>query len=154
MTNRAFRVRALLDVNALIALVDITHEFHRTVVHWLERNATADGRASCPITQNGAIRILSQPAYQRGSGVLRQADAALRHVATFLDSDAHQHWPADISIADPNLFNHSNIQGHRQVTDAYLLGLAVKHGGRLVTFDQAVPLAAVHGAKARHLVVI
>jgi predicted nucleic acid-binding protein len=64
----------------------------------------------------------------------------------------HESWPDDISITDDTLFDRSFILGPNQITDVYLLGLAVKHGGRLVTFDRGLPLKAVRGAEARHLV--
>jgi predicted nucleic acid-binding protein len=66
----------------------------------------------------------------------------------------HAFWPDDLSIADPQIVNHGRLLGPNQITDAYLLALAVKNGGRLATFDRAVPLRAVHGAEARHLVVL
>jgi hypothetical protein len=66
----------------------------------------------------------------------------------------HEFWPDDISITDEALFDHSRILGPNQITDVYLLGLAVKNGGRLVTFDRGLPISAVRGAEARHLVVL
>ena len=66
----------------------------------------------------------------------------------------HAFWPDDISIADPAVFDHARILGPRQLTDVYLLALAVKNGGRLVTFDRGIPLAAVRGATPEHLVAL
>ena len=66
----------------------------------------------------------------------------------------HEFWSDSLSIADPAVFDHRRILGPDQITDVYLLGLAVKHGGRLVTFDRGIPIAAVRGAEARHLVVL
>ena len=66
----------------------------------------------------------------------------------------HEFWPDDISITDESDFRHGHILGPKQITDVYLLGLAVKNGGRLVTFDRGLPLKAVRGAEARHLVVL
>jgi predicted nucleic acid-binding protein len=66
----------------------------------------------------------------------------------------HEFWAGDISIVDRDLFDHNHILGPNQITDVYLLGLAVEHGGRLVTFDRGLPLKAVHGAEAKHLVVL
>ena len=66
----------------------------------------------------------------------------------------HVFWPDVISIADPQAFHHDRLLGTKQITDAYLLALAVTNGGRLATMDRGVPLRAVHGAEARHLAVI
>ena len=66
----------------------------------------------------------------------------------------HAFWPDDISLLDERLIERSRVLGPKQLTDIYLLALAVKHDGRLVTFDRAIPIAAVRGAQARHLVVI
>ena len=66
----------------------------------------------------------------------------------------HAFWPDDVSLADPMVFDHGGLLGPNQITDAYLLALAIKNGGRLVTLDRAVPLRAARGAEARNLVVI
>lgn len=66
----------------------------------------------------------------------------------------HAFWPDDVSLRDDDLFDFSRVQGHNQITDLYLLGLSVRHGGRLVTFDQAIGLSSVHGATARHLMLL
>lgn len=79
---------------------------------------------------------------------------ALSALAAQLEQVDHEFWPDDISIADNQLFDRNNIFGPKQITDVYLLGLAVKNGGRLVTFDRGLPLKAVRGAEARHLVVL
>jgi uncharacterized protein len=66
----------------------------------------------------------------------------------------HEFWPDDLSILDQSIVDHARIHGPKQVTDVYLLSLAVKHAARFVTFDAAVPLSAVVGAKKEHLAVI
>jgi predicted nucleic acid-binding protein len=66
----------------------------------------------------------------------------------------HEFWPDDISIADDRVFDRSCILGPNQITDAYLLGLAVKNGGRLVTFDRGIPLKAVRPAQRQNLIVL
>lgn len=66
----------------------------------------------------------------------------------------HRFWPDDISLLDAALFDHGKIHGPRQLTDLYLLALAIKHGGRLVTFDREIPLNAVRGAQRANLVVV
>lgn len=142
-------MRALLDVNVLIALLDANHVHHRVAMRWMERNADA-GWASCPITQNGCIRIMSQPGYPNAVPAASVAGRLAEAAALPL----HEFWPDDVSILAPGGIDWTRILGSRQVTDAYLLALAVKRKGRLVTFDKGVPLAAVAGAQAFRLEVI
>ncbi len=105
--------------------------------------------ASCPLVENGVIRIMSSPSYsRRGVPPLQQVRAKLREACGLLD---HAFWPDDISLRDDDRFDFNRVQGHNQITDLYLLGLAVKHGGCLVTFDQAIALSSVHGATRQHL---
>jgi predicted nucleic acid-binding protein len=81
-------------------------------------------------------------------------DGALKAMERATASDHHVFWPDDISLLDQRLIDRNHVLGPKQLTDIYLLALAVKHGGRLVTFDQAIPIAAVRGAQTHHLVVI
>lgn len=140
---------SLLDVNVLIALIDSAHKFHRTAKAWAVAN-DAFGWASCPMTQNGCVRIISQPSYERPVP-LGQAINTLQQLC---QSPRHQFWPDNISLLDAAVFDHSKIHGPRQLTDLYLLALAVKHRGCFVTFDGAIALSAVRGAKKQHLVVL
>lgn len=142
-------MRGLLDVNVLIALLDSAHVHHARARNWLQANIES-GWASCPLTQNGCIRILSQPAYP---GSHPPAAIAAR-LADATGTPWHAFWPDDRSLLDPGCVNWGRVLGSRQLTDVYLLMLAVRHGGRLVTIDRAVPLAAVIGAAVEHLVVI
>ena len=140
---------ALLDVNVLIALVDPGHKYHRTAKAWaLAKDSSA--WASCPLTQNGCIRIISQPSYPQPAPL----NQAIQTLQTLCQSPHHQFWPDDLSLLDAAAFDHSKIHGHRQLTDLYLLALAVKHQGCFVSFDAAIPLSAVKGAKKHHLVVL
>lgn len=142
-------MRSLLDVNVLIALHDRDHVHHERAATWFAGHA-GQGWASCPLTQNACLRIMSQPAYPSPQplallvGMLQQSTA----------SPVHQHWSDDICILDATRFHHAHMHGHRQLTDLYLLGLAVKNGGRLVSFDVRIPLSAVHGATKDHLLVL
>ena len=79
---------------------------------------------------------------------------AFEHLHEATEAEGHIFWPDDISLIDEQLIDRNHVLGPKQLTDIYLLALAVKHGGRLVTFDRAIPIAAVKGAQARHLVVI
>jgi len=142
-------VRALLDVNTLLSLFDVAHIHHARARGWWALHKSA-GWASCPLTQNGFVRIISKPGYAQPIA-LQTAFAALRGQLAQPD---HEFWPDGISIADATIFDHGHILGPNQATDVYLLGLAVKNGGRLVTFDRGLPLKAVRGAEAKHLVVI
>ena len=142
-------MRALLDVNVLIALLDGGHLHHRLSRGWLARHLDA-GWASCPLTQNGCIRILSQPAYPNSVPVARVAER-LAEAARDL---AHAFWPDSISLLQADRVTWDRLLSSRQVTDAYLLALAVERGGRLVTLDRGVPLASVRGAQPKHLVVL
>jgi uncharacterized protein len=142
-------VRALLDLNALIAFLDAEH-LHKPRIHrWWLQNRTY-GWATCPLTQNGFVRVISQPSYSSPISIGRAFD----HLRRNTETDDHVFWPDDISLLDEQLIDCFRILGPKQLTDIYLLALAVKHGGRLVTFDRAIPTAAVRGAKADHVVVL
>lgn len=141
--------RALLDVNVLLALLDSDHVDHHRARAWLQRDIDA-GWASCPITQNGVVRIMSQPRYPSPVAPSAVTTRLERACATA----HHEFWPCDVSLADPTLVDRSRLHGPRQITDAYLLGLAVRHGGRLATFDRSVVRTAVLGATAEHLLVL
>ena len=141
-------MRALLDINVLVALLDRDHVVHEAGRRWFEREV-GHGWASCAVTQNGVIRILSQPSYPSPVSTGR----ATRLLATATAAH-HEYWHSDVSILDEGIFDHSRIHGPRQLTDVYLLGLAAHHGGRLVTFDRTVALAAVRSAKSHNLVVL
>ncbi|MHB8167531.1 MAG: TA system VapC family ribonuclease toxin [Sulfuricella sp.] len=142
-------MRALLDVNVLIALLDAGHIHHAVAMSWLDREIR-HGWASCPITQNGCVRIMSQPAYP---GALLAAQIASRLTEAAASPD-HEFWPADVNLLRAGVFDWSRVLGHRQVTDVYLLSLAVRHGGRLVTLDRRIAPEAVAGASLEHLVVL
>lgn len=141
---------ALLDVNVLVALFDPDHVHHDLAHDWFTEEG-AGGWATCPLTENGFIRVISNPAY----GLDRfRPDAAGKSLAVFLNSEHHSFWPDGISLADTALFDLSLAAGHRQLTDIYLLGLAVRLNGRLATFDQTIPYKAVKGATPESLQVI
>ena len=142
-------VRALFDVNVLLAVFDPDHVFHARARSWWSGEARG-GWATCPITQNGFVRIMSQASYPSRRSLTRAVETL--HIG--LNQPGHEFWPDDISIADPEIFDHRRILGPNQITDIYLLGLAVRNGGRLVTFDRAISVSAVRGAEAKHLAVV
>ena len=142
-------MRSLLDVNVLVALLDSDHVHHRRATDWLGR-AIGDGWASCPITENGFVRVVSQPGYPSPISIVEAADRLAEACAT----PHHEFWPCDVSLLDEAAIDPFRLHGPAQITDASLLALAVRHGGRFATFDQRVALSAVRGATPEHLVVI
>ena len=139
--------RTLLDVNVLIALLDDAHVFSRRANEWLD--AAPRRIATCPIVENGVIRIMSAPAYSATHRATpEQVADGLKALAEALD---HEFWPDDVSMLDEALIDFSRLHGHRQITDAYLLALAVRRGGVLASFEAGVPLSAVRGAARKHL---
>lgn len=142
-------MRVLFDVNVLIAIVDEDHVHHSAVHEWWAANRSA-GWATCPLTENGMARIMSQSGYKNPITTAFAIDLLAEQVA----QTDHEFWPDDISLRDGTLFDPSCILGPNQITDVYLLALAVKNGGRLATLDRSIPIAAVHGADARHVAVI
>jgi len=141
---------ALLDVNVLVALFDPDHVHHEVAHDWFAVEGRA-GWATCPVTESGFIRVLSSPGY--AGAVTRAADLAER-LRVFCESGGHVFWPAEVSLLDGTLFDLSRVAGHRQLTDVYLLGLACKRRGRLVTFDRTIPLASVSTATRAALEVV
>jgi uncharacterized protein len=141
---------ALLDVNVLIALFDPFHRMHEDAHRWVDRNRKY-GWATCPITINGCVRILSNPAYPNPKATIAEAIRDLRIACAAAD---HHFWADSVSLLDESLFRPPMIVGHKNITDAYLLGLAVRNHGRLATFDRSIPLKAVHGAEPRNLALL
>jgi len=141
---------SLLDVNVLVALIDTTHSHHELAHRWLVLNRR-HGWATCPMTVNGCVRIVSNPAYFAEKVAVADIGVRLREACATTD---HHFWEDSVSLLDESLFQPANILGHQKITDAYLLGLAVRNHGRLATFDRNIPLKAVAGAGARHLAVI
>ena len=142
-------MRILFDVNVLIALFDPGHVHHDRAHAWWRRNR-ASGWASCPLTQNGFVRVLSQPGYPNSVST----PEAMRILGKAARQRGHAFWPDDFSITERDRFRSERILGPKQVTDLYLLSLAVQRDGRLATFDRAIPLSAVVGAEQEHLAVL
>lgn len=141
--------RALLDVNVLVALLDRDHADHERARSWLD-GAIDGGWASCAITQNGFVRILSQPRYPNGVA----PTLAMELLADACSTDHHEFWPCDLSLVGSAAIDRRRLHGPRQITDSYLLALAVRHGGRFVTFDRSVVRSAVPAATPDQLVVV
>lgn len=140
---------ALLDTNVLVALLDPAHTFHAAAARWF-RDHAGDGWATCPITENGFVRIVSHATYPQPVTV---ADA-LETMRQASSHAAHVYWPDNITITDNTIVNDAHLLSSGQVTDTYLLGLAIHHDGCLVTLDRRIDLAAVRGASSSRLIVI
>ncbi len=124
----------LLDVNILVALLWKTHEDHARVQHWFVRNSPK-GWATCPFTQAGFVRISSNPASTPNP--VKPAEA-IEILNKDLVHPAHEFWEDAISFAEAIKPFETRLVGHRQVTDAYLLGLAMHRKGKFATMDRAV----------------
>ncbi len=103
------------------------------------------------MTINGCICVLSNPAYPTVEATPAEVAGRLR---SFCSTTDHHFWEDSVSLMDESLFRPSMIGGHQKITDAYLLGLAVRNHGRLATFDRSIPLKAVHGTGPGNLVLI
>jgi toxin-antitoxin system PIN domain toxin len=139
-------VRALLDINVLLALLDSDHVDHERARAWIT-DEIEQGWASCAITQNGFVRIISQPRYPSPVSPSHAIDMLAQATRTRY----HEFWPCTVSVLDGNTVDRSRLHSSKQVTDAYLLALAVENGGRFVTLDQSIVLNIVPGAREQHL---
>ena len=122
----------------LIALLDPLHIHEDTAHCWFDNHEKA-GWATCPITQNGYVRIVSQVSY--GSNLSVAAAANL--LRDLIARPSHEFWPDSESILDAASFDLSRLGSGRHVTDSYLLGLAKAHGGKFVTLDSRLSVAGV-----------
>jgi uncharacterized protein len=141
--------RGLLDVNVLLALLDGDHVDHARAHEWLDDEIEA-GWASCAITENGFVRVITQPRYPSPISPAEAIDLLGRACA----SEYHEFWPCDVSLLDRRVVDRSRLHGPRQVTDAYLLALATRHDGRFVTFDRSLSISSVKGATEDRLAVV
>lgn len=144
-------MRSLLDINVVISLLDPDHDFHARAHEWWGKNRD-DGWASCPLTENGVIRIMSHPGYNPKRALAPGTVATV--LRTFSHGTDHEFWPDAISFLDEDTVDVGKVLGPRQVTDLYLLGLAAAQDGRLVTFDESIQRDAVRNARREHLLVI
>lgn len=140
-------MRLLLDVNVWVALFDDAHVFSEQANELIEMRGVRI--ATCPLVENGVIRVMNSPGYgRRGAVGIREVRARLQQACVELD---HRFWPDDVSLRDDGRVDFNRIHGHQQVTDVYLLALSTAHGGCLVTFDRNIPLSAVPGATVENL---
>ena len=140
----------LLDVNVLIAMAWPAHRDHQKVHEWLARHAR-DGWATCPLTQASFVRILSNPAFS--ANALTPTDA-LTLLQANLAHPAHRFWADEVSMTASLKPFVRKLAGHQQVTDAYLLGLAIHKKGKLATMDRAVRTLLPDKSPERDFVVL
>lgn len=137
----------LLDVGALIALVDAGHVHHHAASRFF-RKAHPLGWATCPLTENGFLRILGRPNGGLGANSTTVARTLL---AGMLAKPGHQFWPDEVSLMDVRTF--PSLPSSKHFTDLYLLALAVRHGGRFATFDEHVEASLITGGPAAYHII-
>ena len=143
-------MRHLLDVNVWVALLDEAHVFHAQALGFMQKRRVQI--ATCPLVENGVIRVLNLPGYSVVGPVGFSAVAGkLNEICAGLD---HEFWPDRLSLRTPGVVNWPRVLGHNQITDVYLLALAVAQGGCLVTLDHRVALSTVAGATADNLMLL
>ncbi len=139
----------LLDVNVLIALIDPAHAQHETAHDWF----AAEGRfawATCPLTENGVLRIVSNPRYPNSPGTPAAVAGIVKELCAL---PGYAFWADDISLLVAQGVDTNRLLDFGQVTDSYLLALARAHGGKLASFDRRLVVDAIRdGAKALHLI--
>ena len=143
-------MRHLLDVNVWVALLDEAHVFHAQALAFIERRKLKI--ASCAAVENGVIRVLNMPGYSKlGPVGFEAVSQKLNQICAGLD---HEFWPDSISLCTPGVVNWPRVLGHKQITDVYLLAMAVAHGGCLVTLDHGVATSTVIGATPKNLLLL
>jgi uncharacterized protein len=142
-------IRFLLDVNVLIALIDPAHVLHDRAHAWFAANGHK-AWATCPLTENGVMRIVGHPRYPNSPG----SPATVAELLTsFRKLSGHVFWSDDISLLDYEQLDTTHLLDSSHVTDSYLLALAHAHEGQLATFDQHMPAGAVvDGSKVLHVI--
>lgn len=141
--------RFLLDVNVLIALMDPAHVQHDRAHEWFGRFGKR-AWASCPLTENGVLRIVGHARYPNSPGT---PAAVAELMATFLAHPGHAFWPDAFTLLDRQRVDAARLLDSAQVADSYLLALAASHGGKLATFDrQLVADAVMNGPQSLHII--
>lgn len=140
-------MRLLLDVNVWVALLDDAHIHNVTALKFFKQPKLKI--ATCALTENGVLRVLNLPGYSKRAPP--GFDQVRQKLALACNDFDHEFWPCSVSLRDGTRVNWARVMGHNQITDAYLLALAVHHAGALTTFDHHVALSAVRGATPRNL---
>lgn len=131
----------LLDINLLLALSDPMHVHHESAHIWFAETGQR-AWATCPLTENGFIRIASHPNYPNRPGDVPAVLAIFRRLC---EAPGHRFWSEDVNILQ--ILEPAAIITHAQITDVYLLGLAVHKSGKLATLDRRIPAATVRGGR-------
>lgn len=139
----------LPDVNVLIALIDRAHAQHDVAHRWFLRHGQ-QAWATCPLTENGLLRIVGHSRYPNSPG---NPAALAPLMSTLCSLPGHVFWPDDISLLDSARIDCTRLLNSAQVTDSYLLALACAHAGKLASFDRRLIVDAVRGGSAHlHLI--
>lgn len=138
--------RFLVDVNVLFSYGTEDHPHYSAVTRWID-SLTTDTWGTCAFTQAGFLRLMSHPAV--GGATLISAERVL---ASMTDHPRHLYWPILEDWRGISTGFNQRIFGHQQITDAWLLGLAVREGGVVVTFDRGLQTMA--GERYRHHVLL
>ncbi len=139
----------LPDINLLLARFDAKHAAHARTARWF-RARRLDGVLTCPLTENGFLRIFSNPSYPSGPGSMRGALVMLEGIRSV---PGHRFVADSIFIGDAKTFTGLDAAGPSQLTDLYLLALAVHHSAKFVTLDQRIPAQLVKGGKSALVVI-
>ena len=141
--------RFLLDVNLLVALIDPAHVRHNHAHEWFAASG-AVAWATCPLTENGVMRIVGHARYPNSPGT---PAAVAELMAGWRALPGHEFWPDDLTLFDRRYIRTDRLLDSAQVTDSYLLALAMMHGGKLATLDRRLVTAAVvNGDRAIHVI--
>jgi predicted nucleic acid-binding protein len=132
----------LLDVNCLISLLDPLHVHNEYAHRWVGSKHDSWQWSTCPLTENAFIRITGKPSYPNWFG---SASAALDCLRNNCSQENHRFWPDDLSLLQPEIWTSSQLVTATHLTDLYLLALAVKNGGKLVSFDRSIPANLIRG---------
>jgi toxin-antitoxin system PIN domain toxin len=136
-------VTHLLDVNVIVALIAPDHPAHDSAHAWFESVGRADW-ATCPLTENGALRVLGNPKLNSSPGT---PGAVVPMLRSLLDQGQRAFWTDDLRLATSPLIDPARLTRRQDVTDTHLLALAVSRGGRLATLDRKLRPDAVWGGR-------
>jgi len=131
----------LLDANVLISLCDERHAHHASANRWFQRTGAASW-ATCPLTENAFVRITSRPSYPRSTGSVTEQLQVLRELCAL---PGHLFWPDEISLLDEEIWSATGHLNPEDLTDLYLLALAVKNMAKLVSLDRTIPAHRIRG---------
>jgi uncharacterized protein len=139
----------LLDINVLIALIDPAHQFHASAHTWFKSHRI-HGWATCPITENGCLRIMSNPGYPFPGLTVERVRGILTELVRV---EGHRFWPDSLSFLEPKRFDLTQT-GPKYLTELYLLSLAVSNRGCLITFDRTIPIQTIIGFQSDDMEVL